>query len=45
MWFVFVLCIIIGIMDGLKRMSDARIGVGAAKPSKNLFTFLFTDRY
>lgn len=45
MWLIFILCIIVGIIDAIQKMNDARIGIGAVKPSKNLFTFIFIDRY
>lgn len=42
---IFILCIIVGILDGFRRMGDARRGIGSVPPSNNLFTFLFTDKY
>lgn len=42
---IFILCIIVGILDGFRRMSDAHMGIGAVPPSNNIFTFLFTDKY
>lgn len=42
---IFIFCIIVGIIDAFRRMSDARHGIGAVPPSNNIFTFLFTDKY
>lgn len=42
---VFILCIIVGILDDFRRMSDASHGIGSVPPSNNIFTFLFTDKY
>lgn len=45
MTIIFILCIVVGIFDGFRRMSEARMGIGSVPPSNNIFTFLFTDKY
>lgn len=45
MTIIFILCIVVGILDGFRRMSEARMGIGSVPPSNNIFTFLFTDKY
>jgi len=43
---VFVFCIIVGILSGLQEMSKTHRGLkSGVKPSNNLFTFLFMDKY
>jgi hypothetical protein len=46
MKYVFMVCIIVGVIHGLQQINFVRSGraVGV-KPSNNLFTFLFMDKY
>lgn len=44
--FYFILALIIGIINGFAKMSGVRKNPElGCEPSKNIFTFLFSDKY
>lgn len=43
--FVFIFSIILGLIQGRQKMTDARKNNIGVYPSDNIFKFLFCDRY
>lgn len=45
MTIVLFLAILVGILQGIIAISNARQGIGCGKPMDNPFTYIFMDKY
>lgn len=43
--FTLIVCIVLGVSDGLKKMHNARCYGTGIKESDNIFKYFFCDRY
>lgn len=43
MFYLFIICIIIGLLDAKKKIQMASHGIGCVTPSRNLFRFLINE--